>query len=113
LYISFSVGLELWLTFPKDYPNVPPIIELRECVNLSKSDKQEIMDKLNKTAQESLSMPMVFNLASAAKEWLDEHNVDPAILENLKRLKEIEEKEVKKKKKPLFIGLFIHIFPFC
>jgi hypothetical protein len=45
-------------------------------------------------ANESLGMAMIFNLAAAIKEWLDDNNISKSELEKQRIAKEEEEKEV-------------------
>eukprot|EP00798_Chlamydomonas_sp_ICE-L_P003479 gene3477-13540_t len=52
------------------YPDEPPCMRLRVLGGLSTNDSIEGMIMLNKEAQENLGMPMIFQLVTAAKEWI-------------------------------------------
>lgn len=105
-WLIFVVGLTLEVTFTKEYPNEFPEFKIRDSFGIDSNQVKEIETKIKQRvilslfsiwldqAEESIGMPMVFNLASAAKEWLDDNNFSKEEKVKLKQLKVEQEKEV-------------------
>ncbi|GBG67102.1 hypothetical protein CBR_g78883 [Chara braunii] len=55
-----------------NYPDEPPLLNIRSLQGIKQSDAEELKMKLQEEAQENLGMAMIFTLVSSAKEWLRE-----------------------------------------
>ncbi|KAK6636303.1 hypothetical protein RUM43_009962 [Polyplax serrata] len=86
-------------TFTPKYPEELPLIEILEVDNFGENDEADLEKKLLDDANENLNMAMIFTLVSTAQEWLnnkwDEVKRNKE-LEAEKRLKEVEEEELKR-----------------
>ena len=69
------VSLTLRFVFPESYPDVVPSIDLSSGKGLKDEALEELHAKLASEAEDSVGMPMIFNLAESAKEYLLENNV--------------------------------------
>lgn len=63
--------MTLQFTFPKNYPDVGPEIEITSSDNLEDRDELEILDELEDMVPENLGIAMVFTLMSKTQEWLN------------------------------------------
>lgn len=59
----------VWAHTPT-YPDEPPSIRLRSVKGLADNELQEATEELQRHIQESLGEPMIYNLVTAAQEWL-------------------------------------------
>ena len=99
------VALTLSFLFPETYPDVVPEITLESQRGLKEDALNELRAKLKGEAEESVGMPMIFNLAESAKEWLMERNIKSEdsmsmheqMVERQRKAKEKELAEQKKK----------------
>ncbi|XP_064639135.1 uncharacterized protein LOC135494786 isoform X2 [Lineus longissimus] len=79
----------LKLTYPPEYPNVVPRIEVPNGSSvLTSGDHEGLVENLNLVAEENVGMVMVFTLVEAAKEWINK-NVSDCQQDN-----EVEERQV-------------------
>lgn len=95
-YIDFTDSITLGFSFPADYPDVGPEIEIMESVNFDDIDELELMSNLEELVQENLGTVMVFTLASSALDWMNnlkDRKKTERIEEALRRKKELEELE--------------------
>ena len=98
------VSLTLRFVFPESYPDVVPSIDLSSGKGLKDEALEELHAKLASEAEDSVGMPMIFNLAESAKEYLLENNVKSEdtmsmheqMVERKRRAKEAED-EAKRK----------------
>lgn len=86
------------------YPEVIPSIEVESKRGLNKTQIEALKEVLKENAEENLGMPMVFTLAEAAKEWMQERNVeskgDGSAFERMQQRKqEIERVKLKEAQK--------------
>lgn len=58
-------------SFPNDYPDEKPEIEIENSLNLDRKDESELLDLLVSEASDNLGMVMVFTLVFVAKEWIN------------------------------------------
>ena len=98
------VAIKLRVLYPKMYPEVVPSLEIESEKGLNKTQIVELSDVLKENAEENLGMPMVFTLAEAAKEWMQERNVeskgDGSAFERMQQRKqEIERAKLKEAQK--------------
>ena len=98
------VAIKLRVLYPKMYPEVVPSLEIESEKGLNKTQIEELSDVLKENAEENLGMPMVFTLAEAAKEWMQERNVeskgDGSAFERMQQRKqEIERAKLKEAQK--------------
>lgn len=97
-----SVADTITLSFectPK-YPDEPPVIEIVEQSDtIDDADGEELLQKLNDEASQSLGMVMVFTLVSSAIEWLNalKENADEKQRLAIERKKKAEEEAEQKK----------------
>lgn len=96
------VGIKLVVTYPALYPEEVPGIEVESIKGLNPEQIRDLVSTLKDLAEEEVGMSMVFTLAEAAKEWMQERNEkskgDGSAFERMnqrKREKERVEKKVK------------------
>ncbi|KAG8221960.1 hypothetical protein J437_LFUL007801 [Ladona fulva] len=92
-------GLSCFLKFayPPTYPEIVPEIEIIDRENFEEEDEILLKEHILNQAEEYLGMVMIFNLVSAAQEWLNERwdNMRKEKEEAIsKKLKEDEEAEM-------------------
>jgi len=84
-------GEGMWVllkfTFPKNYPDEAPEMEIEEEENMDEDMRNGLRAKLAEVAEENLGMAMVFTIVSEAIQWLGETQ---------DRLKNEEEARIKK-----------------
>ena len=84
-------GEGMWVllkfTFPKNYPDEAPEMEIEEEENMDEDMRNGLRKKLAEVAEENLGMAMVFTIVSEAIQWLGETQ---------DRLKDEEEARIKK-----------------
>lgn len=68
------VGITLQIFYPETYPDVAPEINVFNLKNLNNQLCNELKEKLESLAQDYIGSQMVYNLATAAQEWLLERN---------------------------------------
>lgn len=67
--------LKLTFTIPKTYPQAAPTVTATPVKGVTVDEANKLLAILKNTAAENIGQQMVFTLASAAKEWLDDLNV--------------------------------------
>eukprot|EP00249_Psilotum_nudum_P011670 c23310_g1_i1 orf=276-1031(+) len=67
---DFPVQMYLIFAHTPNYPDEPPLMELKSVRGVKVHDLQELKGILQKEAMENLGMSMIFTLATSAKEWL-------------------------------------------
>lgn len=87
------VGFTLEVRLPPLYPNELPKFSLEDTFGLDDDQLAEVEQKVLRQAEEDLGSPMVFNLATVCKEWLDDHNVDQKEARKARMLQAEEERE--------------------
>eukprot|EP00879_Flechtneria_rotunda_P005620 GHRR01005916.1.p1 GENE.GHRR01005916.1~~GHRR01005916.1.p1 ORF type:complete len:275 (+),score=108.70 GHRR01005916.1:394-1218(+) len=65
-----ELQMQLVFAHTPSYPDEPPSIRLRSIQGLSDGDLQEATGELQRHIEESLGMAMIYNLVTAAQEWL-------------------------------------------
>eukprot|EP00878_Enallax_costatus_P018509 GHUV01019485.1.p1 GENE.GHUV01019485.1~~GHUV01019485.1.p1 ORF type:complete len:155 (+),score=59.56 GHUV01019485.1:420-884(+) len=65
-----ELQMQLVFAHTSTYPDEPPCIRLRSIKGLSDADLQEATNELQQHIQDSLGMAMIYNLVTAAQEWL-------------------------------------------
>lgn len=76
-------GVRLQAVLPPDNPNVPPELELFIVRRVGWEQLQGVTDHVLGLVEENLGMPMLFTLASEAKDWLRAHVGDEPDLEEV------------------------------
>eukprot|EP00656_Telonema_subtile_P017034 TRINITY_DN1904_c0_g1_i1.p1 TRINITY_DN1904_c0_g1~~TRINITY_DN1904_c0_g1_i1.p1 ORF type:complete len:245 (+),score=92.52 TRINITY_DN1904_c0_g1_i1:175-909(+) len=66
-------GVRLQAVLPPDYPNVAPELEIFVIRRVERAQLAGCTEHVTSLIEENLGMPMLFTLASEAKEWLLEH----------------------------------------
>ncbi|GAV80264.1 RWD domain-containing protein [Cephalotus follicularis] len=71
---STTASAELGLIFShtENYPDEPPLLNVRSLRGIQGSDLQILKKKLEQEADENLGMAMVYTLFTSAKEWISE-----------------------------------------
>mmetsp|Transcript_44878 Transcript_44878/g.65598 ORF Transcript_44878/g.65598 Transcript_44878/m.65598 type:complete len:296 (+) Transcript_44878:144-1031(+) len=72
------VAIDMMVKYPETYPEVAPEITINNRRGLGDHQIPEIMELVNTTAEENIGMAMIFTIAEAVKEWLNENNVKGA-----------------------------------
>jgi len=72
------VGVEMEVKYTAGYPQEAPILHLKSKKGVTKSQCVELEEKIKTQAADSLGTAMIFTLAQTVKDWLDEHNREPA-----------------------------------
>nr|CAG4651385.1 EOG090X0F6V [Simocephalus serrulatus]SVE94544.1 EOG090X0F6V [Simocephalus serrulatus] len=67
--IGYSCSLKF--TYTPTYPEEVPVIEIMDDVGLDDEQLERLKDRLDKEAEDTLGMVMIFSLVSAANEWLN------------------------------------------
>ncbi|GAQ88437.1 hypothetical protein KFL_004280070 [Klebsormidium nitens] len=67
---EMPVRIKLVFAHTPNYPDEPPLFNIRGIQGLSTKDVNELKAKLEEEVQENLGMSMMFTLATSAKEWL-------------------------------------------
>jgi hypothetical protein len=96
------VAVEMMVKYPKDYPNVPPIVEITTMKRdyLSPDDVKSFSEStLKQTIEENAGSPMVYALCAAIVEWLQARNDEIRNTEKTQKQLEDERKEVERKEK--------------
>jgi len=91
---NFNVSFLLNFTYPEEYPDVVPIVALREVKGLDEAQMDALRVVLASEAEDNIGMPVVFTLQSFALEWTEDkaaHNLEYA--QNEKSRKEEAERE--------------------
>lgn len=91
---KFNVSFLLNFTYPEEYPDVIPVIALREVKGLDEAEVETLRGLLASEAEENIGMPLVFTLQSLALEWTEDkaaQNLEYA--QNEKSRKEEAERE--------------------
>lgn len=91
---KFNVSFLLNFTYPEEYPDVIPVIALREVKGLDEAEVETLRGLLASEAEENIGMPVVFTLQSLALEWTEDkasQNLEYA--QNEKSRKEEAERE--------------------
>ena len=70
-----QIGLRLIAELPPNYPNEPPELEMSIVRKISRDQLAACLEHVRGLVEENLGMPMVFTLAGAATEWLQENVV--------------------------------------
>jgi len=70
-----QIGLRLIAELPPNYPNEPPELEMSIVRKISRDQLAACLEHVRGLVDENLGMPMVFTLAGAATEWLQENVV--------------------------------------
>ena len=71
---SLVSSIQLKITFPHNYPDECPYIEIPHRSNtMSKEFVTELEDFLHSTCYEYLGMPMILGLVNAARDWIQEN----------------------------------------
>lgn len=65
-----ELQMQLVFAHTPTYPDEAPCIRLRSVRGLSDADLQEATAELQKHVEESMGMAMIYNLVTAAQEWL-------------------------------------------
>ena len=89
----------LKFTFPDNYPDVLPEIEVEEYEGIEDDLLQEFQTAMGTVAEENLGMAMVFTIVSAGIEWLGEtsERLQREAEEERRLKKELDEEEERKK----------------
>ncbi|KYQ91102.1 hypothetical protein DLAC_08008 [Tieghemostelium lacteum] len=87
------VGIILDIKFTTEYPNEIPNIELIPHLKLTKDKIQDLHIDIVKQANENIGTSMIFILAGVIKEWLDQNNVDPDLVEEVEEVEESSSEE--------------------
>lgn len=66
-------GVRMQATLPAEYPNEPPILEFSILRRVGREQVQRVSEHVTALIEENLGVPMIFTLASAAQEWMQEH----------------------------------------
>uniref|UniRef100_A0A1D1ZDE5 RWD domain-containing protein 1 n=1 Tax=Anthurium amnicola TaxID=1678845 RepID=A0A1D1ZDE5_9ARAE len=66
------VQLALIFSHTKNYPDEPPLLNVRSMRGIRQEDLTILKEKLQQEASENLGMAMVYTLVTSAKEWLAE-----------------------------------------
>ena len=64
--------MELVFAHTPQYPEVPPLYKVRNLRGVSDADLEACMAVLAAVVEENLGMAMIFNLVTAAQDWLRE-----------------------------------------
>lgn len=67
-----SVQLGLIFSHTENYPDEPPLLNVRSVKGIQAGDIKVLKEKLEQEATENLGMAMVYTLVTSAKEWLSE-----------------------------------------
>lgn len=67
---SMPVQLALIFSHTENYPDEPPLINVRSIRGIPNEDLRSLKEKLEQEATENLGMAMMYTLVSTAKEWL-------------------------------------------
>ncbi|XP_073146175.1 uncharacterized protein [Henckelia pumila] len=67
-----SVQLGLIFSHTENYPDEPPLLNVRSVKGIQPADIKVLKAKLEQEATENLGMAMVYTLVTSAKEWLSE-----------------------------------------
>jgi len=70
-----QVGIRMIIDLPAEYPNVPPEVETSALRKVNRDQLAACTEHVRGLIEENLGMPMVFTLASAAQEWVQENVV--------------------------------------
>jgi hypothetical protein len=68
------VGITLQVFYPETYPDVAPEINVFNLKNLNNQLCNELKERLESLAQDYIGSQMIYNLTTAAQEWLLERN---------------------------------------
>ncbi|XP_073292093.1 uncharacterized protein [Primulina huaijiensis] len=66
------VQLGLIFSHTENYPDEPPLLNVRSVKGIQAGDIKVLKEKLEQEATENLGMAMVYTLVTSAKEWLSE-----------------------------------------
>ncbi|OAE22290.1 hypothetical protein AXG93_1504s1000 [Marchantia polymorpha subsp. ruderalis] len=69
---DIPVRLALVFAHTPNYPDEPPLFDVRSLQGVKVSDVKELKERLQKEATENLGMAMIYTLHTSAKEWLRE-----------------------------------------
>eukprot|EP00939_MAST-03C_sp_MAST-3C-sp1_P004407 g4407.t1 len=99
------VALKLIVSYPKMYPEVVPKLIVESAKGLNSDQIKDIRGILSDLAEENVGMPMVFTLAEAAKEWMQDRNEvskgDGSAFERMQQRKRKVEREKEKEKEKI------------
>lgn len=96
----YAVSLLLVTIMPEEYPNVVPTLSIETIKGLTISQRDEILDVANKSAQDNLGMPSIYMVTEAVREWLLDNNVpgqDGSMYAEMMRKAQQKELEAKKR----------------
>lgn len=69
---NLLVQLGLIFSHTENYPDEPPLLNVRSVKGIQAADIKVLKEKLEQEATENLGMAMVYTLVTSAKEWLSE-----------------------------------------
>ncbi|CAA6672667.1 unnamed protein product [Spirodela intermedia] len=69
---DIQTQLALIFSHTTNYPDEPPLLNLKSIRGLKQEDLAKLKEKLQQEASENLGMAMVYTLVTSAKEWLTE-----------------------------------------
>lgn len=82
-------GVRMQAILPPEYPSVAPELELSIVRRVGREQLAAVQEHVTGLIEENLGMPMLFTLATEAKEWLIEHIADaPDLTEQYERSKQ-------------------------
>ncbi|KAI5073389.1 hypothetical protein GOP47_0011402 [Adiantum capillus-veneris] len=73
---SIPVRLAVIFAHTENYPDEPPLLEVKSLQGVKGHDLVDLKKKLEQEAMENLGMAMMYTLVTSAKEWLREHYND-------------------------------------
>lgn len=69
---TIPVQLALIFSHTDNYPDEPPLLNVRSLRGIQTEDLKVLKEKLEQETTENLGMAMIYTLATSAKEWLSE-----------------------------------------
>eukprot|EP01128_Nolandella_sp_AFSM9_P010175 TRINITY_DN6997_c0_g1_i1.p2 TRINITY_DN6997_c0_g1~~TRINITY_DN6997_c0_g1_i1.p2 ORF type:complete len:220 (-),score=79.14 TRINITY_DN6997_c0_g1_i1:389-1048(-) len=85
------VGVTLEVRLPAAYPDEVPTLLVRPIVGVTSKDLTHITKLIRDEAEASLGTPMIFTITSVIKEWLDDHNEEDVVVEEVEELEYIDD----------------------